>query len=130
MEYIFEHIGITVSNLEESISICKKYLGMEPGEIKDKPQFKLRLVSMKFGNIAIELLSPYSLNKRTEYKDDISSLLSEIGLNHIALSVDDIDGSYKENMGRGLEMVTSIMDSKCYFYKNSDGVLIEVRKRG
>ena len=53
-----DHIGIAVSNLEETIRLMKEVFGVETSEIRESPKDKVRGAMLDFGGTKIELIQP------------------------------------------------------------------------
>src|SRR3989344_6182590 len=131
LQYRLAHPGITVRNLEESMNWYETNFGFIRGEVKDRPKLGLRLVHMKLDESEIELVCPYSPSERKpDSAEDLAGLLGVIGLNHIALSVDDVSRSYNALKEKGVEFVGELMESRFFFCRDSaNDVLIEIRQR-
>jgi len=87
-----DHLGIAVKNLEEAVKAYKEILGVEPVEIEDVPQEKVRVAMFKVGESYIELLegtSPDSaISKYIEKRGE--------GIHHIAFRVENIEKAMNE----------------------------------
>jgi methylmalonyl-CoA/ethylmalonyl-CoA epimerase len=95
------HIGIAVNNLEESVALFEKVLGVK-AHIESVPCQKVTEAVFKVGDAAeIDLLEPMgpdsavakSLDKRGE------------GLHHIALEVDNINQELKTCERKGIQLI-------------------------
>ena len=95
------HIGIAVNNLQESVALFEKLLGVK-AHIEGAPCQKVTEAVFKIGGgVEIDLLEPMGpdstvakfLEKRGE------------GLHHIALEVDDIDNDLKEMEKKGIQLI-------------------------
>ena len=68
--------------------------------------------------------------RKPDSAEDLAGLLGVIGLNHIALSVDDVSRSYNALKEKGVEFVGELMESRFFFCRDSaNDVLIEIRQR-
>ncbi len=87
-----DHLGIAVKNLEEAVKAYNEILGVEPVEIEDVPQEKVRVAMFKVGESYIELLegtSPDSaISKYIEKRGE--------GIHHIAFRVENIEEAMNE----------------------------------
>ncbi|MBN1300583.1 MAG: methylmalonyl-CoA epimerase [Melioribacteraceae bacterium] len=98
-----EHIGIAVSNLEESIKYYENVLGLKCYAIEEVADQRVRTAFFKIGQTKIELLestSPDSpIGKFIEKKGE--------GIHHIAYSVKDIAGALVEAESKGVRLIDS-----------------------
>ncbi|WP_425445905.1 lactoylglutathione lyase [Dethiothermospora halolimnae] len=123
MDYKMLHTCIRVMDLEKSLKFYKEALGLEEKERKDYPEYEFTLVYLtdKDGTYDLELTYNYNPDKPYELGN---------GFSHIAVSVDDLEGSHKKHKDMGYK-VTKLMglpDSppKYYFITDPDGYEIEV----
>tara|TARA_B100001123_G_C14932263_1_gene876235 strand:+ start:197 stop:628 length:432 start_codon:yes stop_codon:yes gene_type:complete len=135
----FRHIGIAVKNIEDSLFFYKKYFGfkiekdlIEGGEYLQKflkiKNIKARTIKLinKNSNVRLELLKFEKVNQNTH---DIQ--ISDFGLTHFSLTIDDIDNFYstfiKNNIFCLSEPIISVdKKTKAMFCKDPNGVLIEL----
>ena len=132
------HIGITVTDLEESISFYRDVLNFEVQRVMDESgphidkfsalsNVKVCTVKMKDrNNNMIELLK-YSSHPETANNDQIT----RIGCSHFALTVDNLDLLVKKIIERGYSINCEPQFSpdgkvKLTFAKGPDGVLLEL----
>ena len=96
------HIGIAVNNLEESVALFERILGMKPVSVEDAPCQRVSEAIFRIGEgTEIDLLEPMGpdstvakfLEKRGE------------GLHHICFEVDDINAELKAMEGKGVELI-------------------------
>jgi methylmalonyl-CoA/ethylmalonyl-CoA epimerase len=127
------HVGIAVNNLNESIALFEKLLGVK-AHVEEAPCQRVTEAVFKVGGgIEIDLLEPMGpdsavakfLEKRGE------------GLHHIALEVDNIDADLKEMEAKGVRLIDKEgregVAGKIGFLhpKSVNGVLVElVQPRG
>lgn len=80
------HIGVAVSDLDETLKTYKSALGLEPNFVKEVRDQKIRVASFKLGESSIELFEP------TDPTSTVATFLEKRGegMHHIALAVDDI----------------------------------------
>ncbi len=87
-----DHLGIAVKDLKEAVEAYKKILGVEPVEIEEVPQEKVKVAMFKVGESYIELLegtTPDSaISKYIEKRGE--------GIHHIAFRVEDIEKAMEE----------------------------------
>ncbi len=95
------HVGIAVNNLQESVALFERLLGLK-AHIEEAPCQRVTEAIFKVGDeVEIDLLEPMGpdsavakfLEKRGE------------GLHHIALEVDDIDADLEAMEGKGIQLI-------------------------
>jgi len=96
-----DHIGIAVSNLQESLSFWETSLGIEPHGIQEVPEQKLRTAFLPIGETEIELLESSSA------ESSIAKFIEKHGegLHHIAIRVDDIEAALAELKAKGIQLI-------------------------
>lgn len=96
-----EHIGIAVSNLEESIKYYENILGLECYKIEEVPDQKVKTAFFMCGETKIELLESTSpdgpVGKFIEAKGQ--------GIHHIAFAVNGLQESLNEIEGKGIRLI-------------------------
>lgn len=96
-----DHIGIAVSNLQESLSFWETALGIELHGIEEVAEQHVRTAFLPVAGTEIELLEPMSpdspvakfIEKRGE------------GLHHIAIRVDDVEAALAELRAKGIQLI-------------------------
>ncbi len=128
LEYKIEHTGITVNDLEKSINWYKNNFGFEEVKRFEKPSLKLRGASLKLGENFLEIICPYDFNSDFANKrTNVIDALSAGGINHLALSVDNIEDSYKKLGESGAELISDLIESRYFFCRDLDGVVLEIK---
>ena len=96
-----DHIGIAVSNLQESLSFWETSLGIEPHGTQEVPEQKLRTAFLPVGDTEIELL------ESTSPDSSVAKFIEKHGegLHHIAIRVDDIDAALAELKAKGIQLI-------------------------
>lgn len=96
-----DHIGIAVSNLQESLSFWETSLGIEPHGIQEVPEQKLRTAFLPIGETEIELL------ESTSAESSVAKFIEKHGegLHHIAIRVDDIEAALAELKAKGIQLI-------------------------
>lgn len=122
------HVGIAVNNLQESVALFERLLGLK-AHIEEAPCQRVTEAIFKIGDeVEIDLLEPMGpdsavakfLEKRGE------------GLHHIALEVDDIDADLEAMEGKGVQLIDKQgregVTGKIAFLhpKSVKGVLVEL----
>ena len=95
------HVGLIVADLDKGVDFFQRLLDGPPLWIKDLPAVGLRLAEFRLGNTSIELL---------EVSKDGGGLGGKVmgrqpGLNHLALTVADLDSSLEEFRAKGLKVM-------------------------
>ena len=127
-----DHIGIAVSNLQESLSFWETSLGIELHGLEEVTEQHVRTAFLPIGGTEIELLEPTSpdstiarfIEKRGE------------GLHHIAIRVDDIEAALAELKAKGVQLIDETPrggagGTRIAFVhpKSTHGVLLELCER-
>lgn len=124
-----EHIGIAVSNLEESNRLFSKLLGKEPYKIEEVESEGVRTSFFDVGGVKIELL------EATRSDSPIAKFIEKKGegVHHLAFAVENIDQSIAEKKDNGFVMINeqgkSGADNKMIAFlhpKSTNGVLVEM----
>ncbi|MBS4534900.1 VOC family protein [Clostridium sp. D2Q-14] len=123
MKYKFLHTCIRVMDLEKSLKFYQEALGFKETRRKDFPESEFTLVFLSDESGMYELELTYNYNPKKSYE------LGN-GFGHIAVSVDDLEGSREKHKKMGYK-VTELMGlpgskPKYYFITDPDGYDIEV----
>jgi methylmalonyl-CoA epimerase len=96
-----DHIGIAVSNLQESLSFWETSLGIELHGIEEVAEQNVRTAFLPVGGTEIELLEPTSADS------SVAKFIEKRGegLHHIAIRVDDIEAALAELKAKGIQLV-------------------------
>ncbi|KJL05313.1 MULTISPECIES: VOC family protein [Priestia] len=91
----FEHVGVQVKNIEESIEFYTQKVGLELIETlpHTDPSLKLAFLGLE-GNVIVELIQGYN-----------SSLPNEGKVHHFALAVDGIEEEFERLKSAGVSFV-------------------------
>ena len=127
-----DHIGIAVSNLEESVKFYEGILGLKLQGIETVEEQKVKVAFLPVGDTEIELLeatSPDSpIAKFIENKGQ--------GVQHIAFKVDDLEKALEEMRKLGIRLIDEkprygAGGARIAFLhpKSTNGVLIELCER-
>lgn len=97
-----DHIGIAVSNMEESIAYYTDVLGLKLLKVEEVPSQQVKVAFIDAGNIKIELLEPISeastihgfIQKRGQ------------GIHHVAFGVTSIEERMQELREKGVRLLS------------------------
>ncbi len=128
-----DHIGIAVSNLEESIKVYTDLLGMKLQGTETVEEQKVKTAFLPLGETEIELLESTApdgpIGKFIEARGQ--------GVQHLAFRVDDIEATLAELKAKGVRLIDEkprygAGGAKIAFLhpKSTNGVLIELCQRG
>ncbi len=124
-----EHIGIAVSNLEESIKFYEEVLGLTCYSVEEVKEQKVKTAFFKLGQVKIELL------ESTDPEGPIAKFIEKRGqgVHHLAFAVDDIQGALEELDQKGVTLIDKTprkgaekLDIAFLHPKSTHGVLMEI----
>lgn len=124
-----EHIGIAVSNLEESIKYYENVLGLKCYSIEEVADQKVKTAFFKVGQTKIELLESTSpdgpIGKYIEKKGE--------GIHHLAFHVNNLQTALDETKEKGIRLIDEKprngaegLDIAFLHPKSTNGVLTEL----
>jgi len=127
-----DHIGIAVSNLEESLKLYTEVLGLKLHGTETVEEQKVKVAFLPLGDTEIELLESTApdgpIAKFIETKGQ--------GIQHIAYRVKDIEKALAEMKAKGIRLIDETPrygagGAKIAFLhpKSTNGVLIELCQR-
>lgn len=96
------HIGIAVKDLQKSLALFERILGIKPASIEDAPCQNVSEAIFKVGDgMEIDLLEP------TNPDSAVARFLERRGegLHHICFEVDDVDKELKVMEANGVELI-------------------------
>lgn len=126
----FEHVGMSVSNLDKSIKWYEDNLGFELVSRSEKPSLKVYVALMKLGKCMFEMFQHYE-PKPSGY-NNLEDSLRRTGFGHIGIAVDDVEFIYRtldSNEVKFERVISEGSTSKYFFCKDPDGNLIEIIQR-
>jgi methylmalonyl-CoA/ethylmalonyl-CoA epimerase len=99
-----EHIGIAVSNLQESIKYYEDILGLKCYKTEEVPDQKIRTAFLMIGETKIELLEP------TDPESTVAKFIEKRGegIHHIAFAVDDLVSGLKDAESKGVKLIDTV----------------------
>ena len=107
------HVGLSVSNIDESLAFYRDYLGMEVimeldiqddriGRVVGIPGAKCRIIHLRLGEATLELFE-YSEPSGKNVTKDLRQC--DLGISHIGFEVNHIHKHLKEIQDRGCKML-------------------------
>jgi methylmalonyl-CoA/ethylmalonyl-CoA epimerase len=124
-----EHIGIAVTNLEESIKFYEEVLGLTCYSLEEVKEQKVKTAFFKLGQVKIELL------ESTDPDGPIAKFIEKRGqgVHHLAFAVNDIQGALEELDQKGVSLIDKTprkgaekLDIAFLHPKSTHGVLMEI----
>jgi methylmalonyl-CoA/ethylmalonyl-CoA epimerase len=124
-----EHIGIAVSNLEESIRFYEKVFGLRCYNIETVAEQKVRTAFFMVGQTKIELL------ETTDPEGPIGKFIGKRGegIHHIAFAVKNLEEKLRQAEKEGVTLIDATprkgaegLEIAFLHPKSTGGVLIEV----
>lgn len=99
-----EHIGIAVTNLEESIAYYENVMGLECYAIEEVADQKVRTAFFREGDTKIELL------ESTDPEGPIGKYIEKKGpgIHHLAFAVDRVEDSLKHAEKEGIKLIDQV----------------------
>ncbi len=96
-----EHIGIAVTNLDESIAYYQNVMGLKCYAIEEVADQKVRTAFFKVGDTKIELL------ESTDPQGPIGKYIEKKGpgIHHLAFAVDNVAESLKHAEKEGVRLI-------------------------
>jgi len=91
------HVGVVVSDLDQTLKLYEGVFGLRPSVVKDAMGGKVRVAFMPVGDGEIELLQP----KDPEIPLGKFLQAHGQGIHHISLSTDDIDSDVNRMRASG-----------------------------
>ncbi len=94
------HIGIAISNIDESLATISRALDLPKPTVQDNSEKKMKFALLDLGGVGLEFLQDYS-------KEGVfARFVKERGdaIHHFCLLTDDIEADIETLKGRGIEM--------------------------
>ena len=94
------HIGIAISNIDESLAAISRALDLPKPTVHDNSEKKMKFALLDLGGVGLEFLQDYS-------KEGVfARFVKERGdaIHHFCLLTDDIEADIETLTGRGVEM--------------------------
>ncbi|NLX86361.1 MAG: methylmalonyl-CoA epimerase [Clostridiales bacterium] len=127
-----DHIGIAVSNLEETLKVYTEVLGLELSGVEVVEDQKVKVAFLPIGDTEIELL------ESTQPDGPIAKFIEKKGegIQHIAFRVEDIHAALEDMRQKGVRLIDEqprygAGGAQIAFLhpKSTHGVLVELCER-
>ncbi len=126
------HFTFTVREIDESIKWYKEKLGLEV--ITRYEWNGLQIAHLELGDLRLEL---FDNGKDTlplpDYRKELMSDLSVIGVKHLCLETDNLEKSVDELKEKGVEFIQEISKAgfggRKTFFKDCNGIIIELYQK-
>jgi methylmalonyl-CoA/ethylmalonyl-CoA epimerase len=131
LSFSFDHVAISVKDLEEAIQWYSDVFGFEKIRLFDRPDLEMKGAQLKLGAIKLEIFQPYVAKKLPAYRKTLESDLHTLGTKHFALNVNDLESAYEELKKRSVSFLGEPnigKTSKYVFCMDPSGILIELRE--
>lgn len=95
-----DHIAIATANLEESLALWERALGIRCQHVEELPERGIKVAMLPIGDTRIELVAPLHGDS------EVSAFLDKRGggLHHLALRVADVDATVGELKQQGVRI--------------------------
>ncbi|AMM86136.1 VOC family protein [Martelella sp. AD-3] len=128
----FEHVGMTVSNIDKSLNFYVDLLGLKlTVRRRGQDDSGFEFCFLDAGNGMLEIMGPATGALQAE---DVAA--GRAGLRHLTFCFDDIDTLYRRLEEAGVELVEAPREAynrdivdKVAFCRDPDGILIELCER-
>jgi catechol 2,3-dioxygenase-like lactoylglutathione lyase family enzyme len=140
----FNHVGISVTDLDRSIEFYREMLGMELladpfpfggeqfSEIMDVPAAQGRMCMIAAGNLWLEL---FEFSNPAGKAKDPSYPVSDRGISHFGVTVDDIQATYDKFKAAGVPIHGRLQTfagsgMRAAYCRDPDGNVFEILQPG
>ncbi len=120
------HIGIAVKSMERE-KFWNQFLNVKAEEVKEIPDQKVKIAFLPIGETKIELLEPLGEGAVSKFLEKRGE-----GIHHIAIEVDDIEGTLASMKEAGIALIDENprqgAEGKIAFVhpKSTGGILLEL----
>ena len=126
--FSFNHVTISVDNLDKTLEFYKKFGFEKYNEYRDE---NVDIVMLKLGDMILEIFHYQEKEKLPEHSKELAIDLKTIGNKHFGLGVKDIVEAKKfveENKLSDSEIIINKgrLGKPYFFIKDTDGILMEI----
>jgi methylmalonyl-CoA epimerase len=99
-----KHVGIAVRNIDETLQVFEKTLGLKHEKTITLDERKLKIALLELGETKIELLEPM------DKEGTIAKFLQNRGegIHHIAFKVTDIENTLQQLKSKGVTLIDEV----------------------
>ena len=126
----FEHVGMTVSDMDRAVAFYCDLLGLRLALRKSVDRGEIAFFNTGTG--MLEVFAPSS--RMVDHSRDVPP--HEAGLRHITFAYDDVDAKFAELEAAGIEIAERPRDAyntemirRVAFVRDHDGILVELIER-
>jgi methylmalonyl-CoA/ethylmalonyl-CoA epimerase len=96
------HLGVFVKNIEDTVEVFSKFVGLEKPAIRDVPEMGIRMALIHIGQVGLELIQDLNPD------GPLAKILAEKGnfIHHFCMLSDSIE----EDVGRLVQQGVEMMD--------------------
>ncbi len=127
-EFKMLHFGISVVDLERTVKWYKENFGFKEVRRFENLDFEIKAAVLELNGFTLEAIQPDTPDHMPEGGNSLKEQLRKTGVNHFALSSDELISFYDRLKANNVELVTDIIDNRLFFCKDPDGTLIEVKQ--
>jgi catechol 2,3-dioxygenase-like lactoylglutathione lyase family enzyme len=130
IEFTFDHVGISVSNLDRSIEFYTKIFGFKCERIIETPMGNGKVALLQKEGITIEMLGYSNVLPLPDDRKIPAEDIKTIGVKHFAIRVNDIMGAADFLKKNGVEFISEptlgVRGWRRFFVKDPDGIPLEL----
>ena len=95
------HLGAIVSDLQAAIRMMERLFDLKPKTLKDLDDAGLKVAEFEFANLTVELLE--YVGSESHFARQVMG--DRVGLNHLSLTVDDLEAAVDRFSVKGLKVM-------------------------
>jgi catechol 2,3-dioxygenase-like lactoylglutathione lyase family enzyme len=130
IEFSFDHIGISISNLDRSIEFYTRMFGFKCERIIEMPMGNGRIALLQKEGFTIEMFGYSNALPLPDDRKIPTTDLKTMGVKHFAIRVNDIMGAADFLKKNGVEFISEpavgARNWRRFFVKDPDGIPLEL----